>query len=124
MRSYLLKRLIQAAGVCLVISMISFFLLFLNTDPALMLLPPDAEVEDIEIFKKQMGMDKPVYIQYLKFLKNVVLHGDFGMSFVAKLPASRIIRERIPATVKLGLAALFFANLVAIPVGLISAVKR
>ena len=56
MRTYIIKRLIEAIGVCLVISMISFFLLFLNTDPALLLLPPEAEVEDIAIFKKQMGL--------------------------------------------------------------------
>lgn len=51
LRSYIIKRIIQAFAVCLVISMLSFFLLFLNTDPALLLLPPEAEVEDIMIFK-------------------------------------------------------------------------
>ena len=66
MKTYIIKRLLQAIGVCLVISMISFFLLFLNTDPALVLLPPEAEVTDIAVFKKQMGLDRPVTIQYGK----------------------------------------------------------
>ena len=77
MKVYIIKRLVEAIGVCLVISMISFFLLFLNTDPALLLLPPEAEMEDIALFKKQMGLDRPVIIQDIDFLGKVVLHGDF-----------------------------------------------
>ena len=124
MKTYIIKRLIQAVGVCLVISMISFFLLFLNTDPALLLLPPEAEMEDIAIFKKQMGLDRPVIVQYLDFLRKAVLHGDFGGSFVAKIPAVTLIAQRIPATLKLAVAALIFVNLVAIPVGVIAAIRR
>jgi len=115
---------LQAIGVCLVISMISFFLLFLNTDPALVLLPPEAEVTDIAVFKKQMGLDRPVMIQYLDFLGRVVLHGDFGNSFAAKVPALQLVGERLPATIKLALAALLVVNIVAIPVGVISAIRR
>ncbi len=124
MKVYIIKRLIEAIGVCLVISMISFFLLFLNTDPALLLLPPEAEMEDIAIFKKQMGLDRPVIIQYIDFLGKVVLHGDFGDSFVAKIPAIDLIAGRLPATIKLALAALLFINLVALPVGVIAAIRR
>jgi len=124
MKTYIIKRLIQAVGVCLVISMISFFLLFLNTDPALLLLPPEAEMEDIAIFKEQMGLDRPVIVQYLDFLRKAVLHGDFGESFVAKIPALSLIAQRIPATLKLSVAALIFVNLVAIPVGVIAAIRR
>jgi peptide/nickel transport system permease protein len=86
-RTYIIKRLIQSIGVCLVISIISFFLLFLNTDPALLLLPPEAEVKDIEIFKKQMGLDRPIIIQYANFLRKAIFHGDLGESFVSKIPA-------------------------------------
>lgn len=124
MKTYIIKRLIQAVGVCLVISMISFFLLFLNTDPALLLLPPEAEMEDIAIFKKQMGLDRPVIVQYFDFLRKAALHGDFGESFVAKIPAISLIAQRIPATLKLAVAALIFVNLVAIPVGVIAAIRR
>jgi len=123
-RVYIIKRLVEAIGVCLVISMISFFLLFLNTDPALLLLPPEAEMEDIATFKKQMGLDRPVIVQYVDFLGKVVLHGDFGDSFVAKVPAVRLIAGRLPATVKLALASLLVINLVALPVGVIAAIRR
>ena len=61
MRSDIIYRQIQAASVCLIISMISFFLLFLNTGPAL--LPPAAEIKDASIFKKQMEPDRPVFMQ-------------------------------------------------------------
>lgn len=124
MKVYIIKRLVEAIGVCLVISMISFFLLFLNTDPALLLLPPEAEMEDIALFKKQMGLDRPVIVQYIDFLGKVVLHGDFGDSFVAKIPAIDLIAGRLPATVKLALASLLFINLVALPVGVIAAIRR
>jgi peptide/nickel transport system permease protein len=104
--------------------MISFFLLFLNTDPALLLLPPEAEVSDIAKFKKQMGLDRPVPVQYLDFLSKVVLQGDFGNSFMAKVPAVTLVRERLPATLKLALAALLLVNLVALPLGIFSAIRR
>lgn len=124
MRVYIIKRLIESIGVCLVISMISFFLLFLNTDPALMLLPPEAGVEDIATFKKQMGLDRPVIVQYADFLRKVILHGDFGESFLAKVPAMKLIAERLPATAKLAVAALIVINFVAIPVGVLAAIRR
>ena len=124
MKTYIIRRLIQAVGVCLVVSMMSFFLLFLNTDPALLLLPPEAETEDIALFKHQMGLDQPVIVQYLHFLERAVLHGDFGESFVAKVPAMDLIIERFPATLKLTVAALIFVNFVAVTVGVIAAVRR
>jgi peptide/nickel transport system permease protein len=124
MKAYIIRRLIQAVAVCLAISMISFFLLFLNSDPALLLLPPEAGLEDIEIFKKSMGMDKPVIVQYLVFLKKIILHGDFGNSFVSKTPALALMLERVPATLSLSLMAVVLANALAIPMGIISAVKR
>ena len=124
MRTYILRKLIEALGVCLAISAISFFLLFLNTDPALLLLPPEAEAQDIALFKRQMGLDRPVIVQYLDFLGKVIFHGDFGTSFVAKIPAVQLIAERFPATLKLSLAALLITNIVALPAGVIAAIRR
>ena len=124
MRTYIIRRSIQAIGVCLVVSMISFFLLFLNTDPALVLLPLDAEMKDIETFKKQMGLDRPILIQYGDFLRKAVFHGDFGQSLVAKVPTLELIAERFPATLQLAVAVMIIVNLVSIPAGIISAVRR
>lgn len=124
MRTYILRRIIEALGVCLVVSMISFFLLFLNSDPALVLLPPEAELSDIETFRKEMGLDRPVIVQYLDFLRKVVFHGDFGQSFVSQVPATSLLMECLPATLRLTIAAVLFANLVAIPIGILGAVRR
>ena len=124
MISFIIRRIFQAIAICVVISAISFFMLFLNTDPALMLLPPETEMADIATFKKQMGLDRPILIQYKDFLSRVVFHGDFGQSFVYQIPAFQLIMERFPATLQLALAAIIFINLIAIPVGVISAVKR
>jgi ABC-type dipeptide/oligopeptide/nickel transport system permease component len=124
MRAYIVKRLIEAVGICLVISIISFFLLFLNADPALLLLPPEAEAKDIAVFRTQMGLDRPVVVQYIDFLSKVVLHGDFGVSFVYKVSATDLVVERFPATFKLAVAAFVFINLIAVPVGIIAAVRR
>ncbi len=124
MKAYIIRRLMQAVAVCLAISMISFFLLFLNADPALLLLPPEAEIQDIEIFRRSMGLDRPVAVQYLDFLRKIVLHGDFGNSFVSKTPALALMLERVPATLSLSLFAVLLANAFAIPMGMISAVKR
>ena len=124
MKTFIIKRLIQALAVCLVISMISFFLLFLNADPALVLLPPEAEVEDIVAFKKQMGFDRPIIVQYFDFIGQVIFHADFGNSFVARVPTLKLLAERVPATLKLTLSAVLIANLVAIPLGILAAVRR
>jgi peptide/nickel transport system permease protein len=104
--------------------MISFFLLFLNADPALVLLPPEADVEDIARFKKEMGLDRPIMVQYLDFIRKVVFHGDFGESFVSKTPAVEVLAQRVPATLKLTFTAVGLANLVALPIGILAAVKR
>lgn len=124
MKTFIIKRLIQAVAVCLVISMISFFLLFLNADPALVLLPPEAEMEDIAAFKKQMGFDRPIIIQYLDFISKVIFQADFGHSFVAKVPTLKLLAERVPATLKLTVSAVLIANLLAIPLGILAAVRR
>jgi len=124
MLNYIIRRLFQAIAICLIISMLSFFLIFLNTDPALVLLPPEVETADIETFREQMGFNRPVIIQYLDFLQKIVLHGDFGVSFKAKVPTTQLIAERFPTTLKLTIIALFLVNIVAIPVGIISAIKR
>lgn len=124
MITFIIRHLLKAVAICLVISAISFFLLFANTDPALMLLPPEVEMADIATFKKQMGLDRPVIVQYKDFLSGVVLHGDFGQSLVYRVPAIQLIKERFPATLLLALSSVLLINLIAIPVGMISAVKR
>ncbi len=123
MNSYLLRRLWQSVLVLFGVSVVVFLILHLTGDPAALLLPPDATAEDIARFRKSMGFDDPVAIQYARFLKGA-LRGDFGESLRHGEPAMALVVERLPATFELAGAALLLALCLAIPAGIISAVKR
>ena len=123
MRSYVLRRLLQALIVIWGISLITFSLLHMFRDPALILLPPEATQEHVEAFRREMGLDRPLVVQYAKFLGGM-LCGDFGRSFVASRPALDLIAERMPMTLLLAASGLGFAVLVSIPLGVVAAVRR
>jgi ABC-type dipeptide/oligopeptide/nickel transport system permease component len=123
MNSYVIRRLLQSVLVLFGVSVVVFLILHLTGDPAALLLPPDATAEDIARFRTAMGFDDPVTIQYLRFLKGA-LRGDFGESLRHGEPAMALVLERLPATFQLAGAALLLALLLAIPAGIISAVKR
>ncbi|MCB1741229.1 MAG: ABC transporter permease [Gammaproteobacteria bacterium] len=124
MRTYITYKLLHALGVAFVISVVSFFLLFYTADPAAMLLPETADDADIAAFQRELGLDRPLVVQYLDWLGRIVLHGDFGASWVAKVPASDLIGVALWPTIKLAIAAQIIATALAIPLGLISAVRR
>ena len=124
MRTYIIYKLIHALGVALLISVVSFSLLFYTADPASMLLPETADDADIAAFEAEMGLDRPLIVQYGDWLFRIVFQGDFGISWVAKVPASDLIGVALWPTIKLALAAQIIATVLAIPLGLISAVKR
>ena len=123
MSVYLLRRLAQSVLVLLGVSFVVFFILYLTGDPALVLLPPDATAEDIRDFRARMGFNDPFVVQYGRFLGGA-LRGDFGQSVRHGEPAFRLVLERLPATFELSGAALFVALLLAIPAGVVSAVRR
>ena len=123
MTSYLLRRGWQSLLVLLGVSVVVFLILHLTGDPALLLLPPDATAEDIARFRKAMGFDDPVTVQYVRFLKGA-LRGDFGESVRHGEPALDLVLERLPATFELAGAGLLLALCLAIPTGIVSAVRR
>jgi ABC-type dipeptide/oligopeptide/nickel transport system permease component len=123
MRAYLLRRLFQSTFVLFGVSVVVFLILHLTGDPALLLLPPDATAEDVERFREQMGFDDPVAVQYLRFLRGA-LRGNFGESLRHGEPAMGLVLERLPATFELAGAGLLIAVCVAVPAGIVSAVKR
>lgn len=124
MATYITHKLLHAVGVCFVVSFVSFFLLFYTADPASTLLPENADDADIALFKKQYGLDRPLLVQYGDYMARVVLDGDFGTSWVAKVPAEDLIAVALWPTLQLAIAAQIIATLLAIPLGIISAVKR
>jgi len=122
-KSYLRRRLWQSLLVLLGVSVVVFLILHLTGDPAALLLPPDATAEDIAKFRTAMGFDDPVAVQYVRFLKGAV-RGDFGESLRHGEPAMGLVLERLPATFELAGAGLLIALGLAIPAGIVSAVRR
>jgi ABC-type dipeptide/oligopeptide/nickel transport system permease component len=123
MTAYLVRRGWQSLLVLFGVSAVVFLILHLTGDPALLLLPPDATAEDIAKFRTAMGFNDPVTVQYARFLRGA-LRGDFGLSVRHGEPALDLVVERLPATFELAGAGLLLALCLAIPAGIISAVRR
>ncbi|MBI4012459.1 MAG: ABC transporter permease [Candidatus Rokubacteria bacterium] len=123
MKTYLLRRLAQSLVVLLGISVVVFVILHLTGDPTLLLLPPDASAEEIAKFRRAMGFDDPLYLQYWRFLRGA-LRGDFGTSLRHDEPALGLVWQRMPATIELTAVALGVALVLAIPAGIVSAAFR
>jgi ABC-type dipeptide/oligopeptide/nickel transport system permease component len=123
MRTFLARRLLQSLVVLFGVSFVVFGILHLTGDPALVLLPPDASAEDVLRFREAMGFNDPFLVQYGRFLKGA-LQGNFGQSIRHGEPAFGLVVERLPATFELAGAALFLALCLAIPAGIVSAVRR
>jgi peptide/nickel transport system permease protein len=120
---YLFRRLLQSLLVLFGVSCVVFFILYLTGDPALVLLPPDASAEDVIRFREVMGFNDPFIVQYGRFLAGA-LRGNFGQSIRHGEPAFDLVIERMPATFELAGAGLLIALCLAIPAGIISAVRR
>lgn len=124
MHRFLIRRLLLAIPILLLVSIISFLLIHLIPgDPALVILGPEAPPESVAALRQRLGLDRPLPIQYAVWLGNVV-QGDLGRSLVNNTPVARILMDRLPATVQLTTGAFLVAVLVAVPVGVISAVRR
>ena len=124
MQRYIVIRIIQSILALLVLTVIVFSLARIAGDPLDVLLPLEATVEDAERVRAAWGLDRPVYIQYFKFLGNA-LTGDFGESIKHRdQQAISLVFDRLPATAQLAGLALVVATVIAVPVGVLSAVKK
>jgi ABC-type dipeptide/oligopeptide/nickel transport system permease component len=123
MTSYLTKRLIHSIIIIFGISLAVFMLARLTGDPVSLMVGFDTSKEDREILRKEMGLDRPLYIQYALFLKEA-MRGNFGKSIRYEEPATRLVMERIPATLRLLVLTMLWSLAVAIPVGIVSALRR
>lgn len=103
---------------------IVFFLLRLSGDPVALLLDIETSTqEDREMVRKRFGLDQPLHIQYVRFLRNAA-RGDFGVSIRTRRPAFRDALRRVPATLQLGLGAVIVMCAIGVPLGIIAAVNR
>src|SRR3989442_464051 len=117
---YILSRLLHGLFVLLGVSVVVFGLTWLTGDPASVLLPLNTPPDQVQVFRHNMGLDQPIPVQYAAFLGRAV-HGDFGVSFRHRTAALPLVLERLPVTLRLMGAALFFAILVALPLGILAA---
>src|SRR2546428_3073789 len=111
--SFVARRLVQSLGVLLGVSVIVFALLHLTGDPTRLLLPLEAREEDVRQLRALLGLDDPLWIQYVRFLSRAV-RGDFGLSFKHQVPALTLIAQTLPATLQLTAAGLGLALIVAV----------
>jgi peptide/nickel transport system permease protein len=123
MWNYFKKRLLRAMVTLLGISVIVFVIARLSGDPTLQLAPEDATPAEIEKIRTDLGLDKPIWMQYLLFAKRT-LHGDFGTSVRYQQPALPLVLSVVPATLQLGLAAFVLSTIIGILFGVVTAVKR
>ena len=124
MIAYLSQRVLQAAGVLLGVSIITFLLAFLlPADPARMIAGRSATVATVESIREQLGLNRPLPQQYVTYLGNL-LKGDFGRSYAQKADVTRIIRSRLVPTLQLALVGILFELLIGLPMGMIAAIKR
>ena len=122
MVQYLIRRLAVAVLVALTVSLITFSMIYISGDPAIALAGETATEQDIQNIRRVYGYDQPIIVQYFNWLVNA-LQGDFGQSHYLKKPVSEVIFERLPTTMLLGGLALSFALLLAVPLGVIAAIR-
>ncbi len=123
MLAFILRRLAQAVLVMLAVGLIAFSLFRFVGDPVLIMLGQDATPEQRKELTRSLGLDRPFYVQYASFLRNA-LHGEFGLSLRQVQPVSRLIVDRLPATLELSFVAAFFALAAGIPMGVYTALRR
>jgi peptide/nickel transport system permease protein len=122
MTVYLVRRLLQALLVVFAMSVIVFVGVYAIGDPVEILISPDADQIERERAVQSLGLDLPLWHQYLVFLTNA-LQGDLGRSFVFNEPALKLILQRMPATLELAFGAMFISIVVGLPLGLYAGLR-
>jgi len=122
-KGWVIKRILLLVPVVFGVATLVFgFLRMVPGDPVVIMLGEQARAADIEAMRRDLGLEGPVYEQYLDFLAGVA-HGDLGESFLFGKPVTKVVLERYPATIRLAAAAMVVALLVAFPLGVAAAVK-
>jgi peptide/nickel transport system permease protein len=122
MAAFILRRLAQAVLVMLTVGLIAFSLFRFVGDPVTNMLGQDATPEQRIEITRLLGLDQPFYVQYVRFLGNA-LQGEFGLSLRQVQPVSRLISDRLPATLELSIVAALFALVLGIPMGVYTALR-
>jgi peptide/nickel transport system permease protein len=126
MLTYIIRRLLWSVVLLLAVSLIAFmiFVLMPAADPAILRAGRNPSPEVIAAIREQLGLDKPWWQQYLIYLRDLVLHFDFGYSYQNNIAVRETIFDRLPATISLAVGGAVAWLLIGIPIGIISAIKR
>jgi peptide/nickel transport system permease protein len=126
MLAFIARRLLWSALLVLVVSFITFvvFMVLPSADPALLRAGRNPSPEVVQAIRENLGLDKPWYAQYGIYVKNLVLHFDFGYSYQNNIAVKETIFDRLPATASLAIGGALVWLLIGIPIGIISAIKR
>jgi peptide/nickel transport system permease protein len=123
MIAFILRRILQSAAVLLFVALIAFGLFNFTGDPVLNMVGPIATQQEKAELRAELGLDRPFYVQFARFVGNAV-QGEFGVSLRQARRVSTLLAERIPATLELSFAAAMLALVVGIPLGVYTALHR
>ncbi|HEX9949141.1 MAG TPA: ABC transporter permease, partial [Thermodesulfobacteriota bacterium] len=124
MRGFFLRRLaVVIPTVIGAVTLVFFFLHMIPGDPVEVMLGETAQQADKERLRQELGLNQPLFVQYGRFMAGIV-QGDLGGSYFYRRPVVQVIAERVPATAELALAAFLVAGLIAIPLGIIAALRE
>lgn len=123
MGTYLVQRLLQVVLVLFGVSTMMFVLLRLSGDPVTLFISDIPDAAEVARLRQSLGFNDPLPVQYGRFVRDLAT-GNFGRSFRAKVPARDLVLQRLPATLELTAAALLIGTLLAVPAGVLAAVRR
>jgi len=123
MIAYLLRRLVNSFVVLFIVCTAVFLFVHIAPGGPSILMSDELSKEQIVEIRKSLGLDDPIHVQYFRWMSNV-MHGNLGISFVSARSVLVVILERVPATAVLGLSALLFSVIIALPLGSASAMRR
>jgi peptide/nickel transport system permease protein len=125
MGRYIIRRLLWVVVLLIVVSAVTFLIFYElpSADPAVIRAGKSPNPQLIEQIRHTLGLDKPVYVQYWRYMKAVVLHFNFGYSYQNSQPVRQEIFSRLPATISLTVGAVILWLMIGLPIGIISAIK-
>ncbi|MBI4276975.1 MAG: ABC transporter permease, partial [Armatimonadetes bacterium] len=124
MYRYLAQRFLASLLVIVGVVTLVFFLMRLSGDPVLLYISERASPEQVELMRRQLGLDRPLVVQYAEYMRRAFIHFDFGESLRYREPAAIVIGRHFRATVELAGVGLLIALLMSLPLGILSAVYR
>lgn len=125
--AFIARRLVQAVVVLFFVSIATFLLMHAVPGDPLVAIIGERQADRPEVragLERQYGLDKPLPVQYLYYVKNIVLEGDFGTSISKRQPVADELKRYIPFTIELSLGAMLYATLIGVPLGILSALKQ